>query len=206
MILPIDIALAHLTSRKRQTLVSLSGVVLGVAFFLAVSSLMRGSEKDFVKRLVDNSPHITVSDDYRRPRTQPAALRWSDGAVTLLGDAAHPMLPFLAQGAAMAIEDAAVLAEHMVRHPDDPATAFRRYQRARRRRTARVQRAARRNGRTYHLAGAEALARNLALRAAGGVLLRRRTHWLYDWRFTPAGRIADLDALPETRPDEEQAE
>lgn len=81
--LPLDIALGHLTNRKRQTLVSLSGVVLGVAFFLAVSSLMRGSEKDFLKRLVDNSPHITVSDEYRLPRMQPAALRWSDGAIRI---------------------------------------------------------------------------------------------------------------------------
>lgn len=81
--LRLDIALAHLTSRKRQTLVSLSGVVLGVAFFLAVSSMMRGSERDFLKRLVDNSPHITVSDEYRRPRLQPAAIRWSDGAVAI---------------------------------------------------------------------------------------------------------------------------
>jgi lipoprotein-releasing system permease protein len=77
----IEVALAHLTHRKRQTLVSLTGVVLGVAFFLAVSSLMRGSEKDFLKRLVDNSPHITVSDEYRLPRVQPAVLRWANGAV-----------------------------------------------------------------------------------------------------------------------------
>jgi lipoprotein-releasing system permease protein len=83
MTLRLDIALAHLTNRKRQTLVSLSGVVLGVAFFLAVSSLMRGSEKDFIKRLVDNSPHITVSDDFRRARVQPAALRFPDGAVQI---------------------------------------------------------------------------------------------------------------------------
>jgi len=81
--LALDIAFGHLTTRKRQTLVSLTGVVLGVAFFLAVSSLMRGSEKDFLKRLVDNSPHITVSDEYRRPREQPAALRWSDGAIAI---------------------------------------------------------------------------------------------------------------------------
>ncbi len=77
----LDIAVAHLTSRKRQTLVSLTGVVLGVAFFLAVSALMRGSEKDFIKRLVDNSPHITVYDEYRQAREQPAALRWPDAAV-----------------------------------------------------------------------------------------------------------------------------
>jgi lipoprotein-releasing system permease protein len=77
----LDIAVAHLTSRKRQTLVSLTGVVLGVAFFLAVSALMRGSERDFIKRLVDNSPHITVYDEYRRAREQPAALRWPEAAV-----------------------------------------------------------------------------------------------------------------------------
>lgn len=83
MHIALDVALAHLTSRKRQTLVSLTGVVLGVAFFLAVSSLMRGSEKDFLKRLVDNSPHITVYDEYRHARVQPAALRWPDGAVAV---------------------------------------------------------------------------------------------------------------------------
>ncbi len=83
MLIQLQVALTHLTGRRRQTLVSLTGVVLGVAFFLAVSSLMRGSEKDFIKRLVDNSPHITVSDDYRRPRTQPAELRWSSGAVRI---------------------------------------------------------------------------------------------------------------------------
>lgn len=81
MHITLDVAVAHLTSRKRQTLVSLTGVVLGVAFFLAVSSLMRGSEKDFIKRLVDNSPHITVYDEFRRAREQPAALRWPGGAV-----------------------------------------------------------------------------------------------------------------------------
>ncbi len=81
MTVELEVALAHLTSRKRQTLVSLSGVVLGVAFFLAVSSMMRGSEKDFLKRLVDNSAHITVSDEYRIASVQPAVLRWTDGAV-----------------------------------------------------------------------------------------------------------------------------
>jgi len=83
MAIALDVALAHLTSRKRQTLVSLTGVVLGVAFFLAVSSLMRGSEKDFLKRLVDNSPHITVYDEVRQGRAQPAELRWPDAAVNV---------------------------------------------------------------------------------------------------------------------------
>lgn len=107
---------------------------------------------------------------------------WGKGPVTLLGDAAHPMLPFLAQGAAMAIEDAAVLTASMAQTPDDPAAAMRRYERARRRRTARVQQAARSNGRTYHLSAAEALLRNMVLRTIGGKMLLRRYDWLYDWR------------------------
>ena len=77
----LAVATTHLRSRLRATLVSLGGVVLGVAFFLAVSSLMRGSEKDFLKRLIDNNPHITVYDEYRLPEAQPAQLRWSDGAI-----------------------------------------------------------------------------------------------------------------------------
>ena len=83
MRIQLEIAITHLTSRKRQTLVSLSGVVLGVGFFLAVSALMHGSEHDFIKRLVDNSPHITVSDDFRHPQIQPAQLRWPEAAVLI---------------------------------------------------------------------------------------------------------------------------
>ena len=81
MRISLEVATTHLTSRLRPTLVSLGGVVLGVAFFLAVSSLMRGSEKDFLKRLIDNNPHITVYDEYRNPEVQPAQMRWADGAV-----------------------------------------------------------------------------------------------------------------------------
>ena len=107
---------------------------------------------------------------------------WGDGPVTLLGDAAHPTLPFLAQGAALAIEDAAVLAAHLAGKPDDPADAMRRYEQTRRSRVAKVQRAGRRNSRVYHLAHADALARNVALRLMGGKMLLRRYDWLYNWR------------------------
>jgi lipoprotein-releasing system permease protein len=81
MRISLEVATTHLTSRLRPTLVSLGGVVLGVAFFLAVSSLMRGSEKDFLKRMIDNNPHITVYDEYRNPESQPAELRWAGAAV-----------------------------------------------------------------------------------------------------------------------------
>ncbi len=101
------------------------------------------------------------------------------GPVTLLGDAAHPMLPFLAQGAAMAIEDAAVLARCLAGPGTDPAPAMRRYEAIRRSRVRRVQQEARTNSRIYHMSGATALARNLAMRM---LPLRTRYDWLYDWR------------------------
>lgn len=81
MPLLLSIALKHLLARKRQSLVSLSGIVLGVGFFLAISSLMQGSQNDFVQRLVDNSPHITISDEFRNPRPQPLFKRYAQGAV-----------------------------------------------------------------------------------------------------------------------------
>lgn len=65
--------------------------------------------------------------------------RWSSGGVTLLGDAAHPMFPFFAQGAAQALEDAAVLAQCLATDPGDPARALRRYEALRIPRTSRIQ-------------------------------------------------------------------
>src|SRR5947209_3022995 len=108
---------------------------------------------------------------------------WGKGPATLLGDAAHPMLPYLAQGAAMAIEDAAVLAARMGQAAHAPATAFRHYERDRQRRTRRVQKSARRNGRIYHMGGAEAFLRELALVAMGADRLIKRYDWLYGWHL-----------------------
>ncbi|MGH6665938.1 MAG: FAD-dependent monooxygenase [Pseudolabrys sp.] len=104
------------------------------------------------------------------------------GAVTLIGDAAHPMLPFLAQGAGMAIEDAAVLADMLHKYRDDPADALRAYEGARWHRTALAQLRSRRQARVYGLSGPEALVRNLVMRAMGGEKLRARYDWLYDWQ------------------------
>jgi salicylate hydroxylase len=108
--------------------------------------------------------------------------QWGKGTATLLGDAAHPMLPYLAQGAAMAIEDAAVLAQRLADARDHTAAAMRRYERQRRTRTARAQRAARRNGMVYQLGGPGAFLRTLALTAIGGERLLARYDWLYGWR------------------------
>lgn len=115
--------------------------------------------------------------------TMPDGGVWSKGPVALLGDAAHGMLPFAAQGACMAIEDAAVLASCLdgVAEPKGAAEALQRYAQLRRTRVGRVQATARRNGQIYHLSGPLALARDLTMRLAGQRLLARQ-RWIYDWR------------------------
>ncbi len=109
-------------------------------------------------------------------------MNWSQGAAALLGDAAHPMLPFLAQGAAMAIEDAVVAAQCLARMPDDVPLALRTYSAVRRARVWRVQRLAARNGERYHLGGLGGMVRNAAMRFMGGERLLQHYDWLYDWR------------------------
>jgi salicylate hydroxylase len=111
---------------------------------------------------------------------------WTSGAIALLGDAAHAMLPFAAQGAGMAIEDAAVLAKclaetHNEGGPSIP-TAMQRYAQLRRPRVTRVQRTARQSGRIYHMAGVAALARDLTIRLMGPGRMLARQQWIYDWR------------------------
>jgi lipoprotein-releasing system permease protein len=85
MQLLISMSLRHLLARKRQSLVSLLGIILGVGFFLTISSLMQGSERDFIHRLIDNAPHITVSDDFRSPRPQPVYTVYPEAVVELRG-------------------------------------------------------------------------------------------------------------------------
>jgi salicylate hydroxylase len=130
---------------------------------------------------------IGAVDDWRKWAlfTVPDGGAWSSGAMTLLGDAAHAMLPFAAQGAAMAIEDAAVLAKCLEGTGESAAAisaALQRYAGLRRARVTRVQRAARRNGKIYHLSGAAALARDLFIRAIGPRRMLARQDWIYDWR------------------------
>jgi salicylate hydroxylase len=111
-----------------------------------------------------------------------ASFERGEGPVTLVGDAAHPMLPFLAQGAGMAIEDAAVLADRLARGIDNPPHALRSYEAARLTRTARAQKMSHRQGRIYGLTGPEALIRNIGMRFLGSEKLLSRQDWLYSWR------------------------
>lgn len=105
--------------------------------------------------------------------------RWTDGCMTLLGDAAHPVLPYLAQGAALAIEDAATLAASLEASGGEPSAAFARYESLRMNRARRVQGQAAWYGRLYHLRGPLASARNFALRQRRPEALLQSFDWLY---------------------------
>lgn len=95
-------------------------------------------------------------------RVPVSASQMAQGRVALLGDAAHPMLPYMAQGAAMALEDAWALGHALTVSVDVPA-GLRAYAQARAARNARVVRTASRNGRIFHLSGALAFARDTYL-------------------------------------------
>ena len=128
---------------------------------------------------------IAAVDNWRRwPLfTMPDGGAWHSGRVALLGDAAHAMLPFAAQGAGMAIEDAAVLAQCLGAADEDrdiPA-ALARYAALRAPRATRVQRTARQQGQIYHLQGPIAFARDTAMRLLGPIRLQARQDWIYNW-------------------------
>jgi 2-polyprenyl-6-methoxyphenol hydroxylase-like FAD-dependent oxidoreductase len=104
---------------------------------------------------------------------------WSKGRVTLLGDAAHPMLQYLAQGAAMAVEDAVCLAEKVAAQPHDLPAAFEAYVQQRYLRTARVQIMARVYGEFYHARGVAAELRNQFLQSRSVDEAYDGIAWLY---------------------------
>lgn len=111
------------------------------------------------------------------------AHRWQDGRIAILGDAAHPTLPFMAQGACMAIEDAWTLAACLDDGPDR-ATALARYESLRRPRTVRIVAAANDNARNYHLTGPKRLLGHAALRLGGRIApgtVLGRFDWIYDF-------------------------
>lgn len=119
----------------------------------------------------------------REWRKWPLAVRdcaphFAVGRVALIGDAAHPMLPFLAQGAAQAIEDGAALGA-LLQPGQDIQAGLSAYAAARRPRALRVQRESRRQGRIYHLGGTAAFLRDMALKALPTEQWLARYDWLY---------------------------
>ncbi|HWT08265.1 MAG TPA: ABC transporter permease [Roseomonas sp.] len=85
MRLILDLARGMLSRRRRQTLVSVLGVALGVAFFIAITSMMRGFQTYFVQQVIDVQPHIVIKDETRNPAPQAAQMALPDGAVSING-------------------------------------------------------------------------------------------------------------------------
>jgi 2-polyprenyl-6-methoxyphenol hydroxylase-like FAD-dependent oxidoreductase len=111
---------------------------------------------------------------------RPPVRDWSKGNIVLLGDAAHPTLQYLAQGANMAIEDAVCLAGKVQQSADDLARAFAAYWKERYLRTARVQLTSRLYGEAYHASGAARDLRNVVLGARSQADAMESMAWLYD--------------------------
>ena len=109
--------------------------------------------------------------------------QWTFGRATLLGDAAHPTLQYLAQGACMALEDAVTLGEALRVNGNDFARAFELYQRSRVARTARIVLSAREMGRIFHARGVERLVRNELWKGRTPERFYDAMEWLYGWKL-----------------------
>jgi lipoprotein-releasing system permease protein len=81
--LGLDIAMQHLIHRRRQTVVSLVGVALGVGFFIGIASMMQGFQRDFISRIIDIQPHIIVKDEFRTAPEQPVERLYAGAAIEL---------------------------------------------------------------------------------------------------------------------------
>ena len=108
--------------------------------------------------------------------------KWGDGRVTMLGDAAHGMLQYMAQGACMAIEDAVTLGQAMKHCQGDVVKTFQLYEKSRIPRTARMVLSAREMGRLYHAKGVERLVRNQLWEGRTPERFYDALEWLYGWR------------------------
>lgn len=183
-----------------------SGIMLWLAPDAHIVAYPVGSNRINVVAITaghtDNAPRSTLPDAFDTTRL-PSQLRdiiaqannwtawpmhsvdaplWRDGRVALLGDAAHAMMPFAAQGAAMAIEDAAVLANALSQMPQDLPAALQSYASLREPRLSRVRKTAAQTGAIYHMQGPMAFARDMAMRILGGQRLLDRQRWIYDWK------------------------
>jgi salicylate hydroxylase len=116
---------------------------------------------------------------------RPLETAMARGRIALLGDAAHPMLPFVAQGGACAIEDAAELAAQLARSGSGDAVArLQSWSALRLPRVSRIQAEARGNGESYHWRWPQSAIRDIGLATLGGRRLLERYDWIYGWKPT----------------------
>jgi salicylate hydroxylase len=148
----------------------------GQADVAPLRSAMR-STAPVLSRLADEAGPWTAWPIHTVDRRPP----WTFPGVALIGDAAHAMTPFAAQGAAMAIEDAWTLAATVAAAPDDLAKALAAWEAARRPRVEKVARRGAFNRFAWHASGPVALARNLVLKARPPERLAADLDWLYGW-------------------------
>jgi 2-polyprenyl-6-methoxyphenol hydroxylase-like FAD-dependent oxidoreductase len=151
-------------------------------------SITEGSQEEVLSYFTGIVPRarqlLSLPKSWRRWATadrEPIA-QWTFGRATLLGDAAHPMLQYLAQGACMALEDSVTLGEAVRASKGDLAAAFERYQRSRVTRTARVLLMTREMGRIYHAKGVERLVRNDLWKGRTPERFYDALEWLYGWK------------------------
>lgn len=142
-----------------------------------LAAAMRGTASGLTKLVAEAGPWLTWplhTVEQKQPWTTPAG-------IALIGDAAHAMTPFAAQGAAMAIEDAATLANIVADFPADPVESLRIWENLRRPRVARVARRGAINRLAWHAAGPVAMARNLFITMRSSDKLAADLDWLYSW-------------------------
>ncbi len=130
-----------------------------------------------LKRLLAEVPEWSVWP----VMAMPEANTWYNTRMVMIGDAAHGMEPYAAQGAAMAIEDAQVLANQLAGH-EDIASALAAYQAARKSRIAKVGKLTRTNRQLYHMGFPFSFVRNIGMSFMKGKRLLERQAWIYDWR------------------------
>jgi 3-hydroxybenzoate 6-monooxygenase len=152
-------------------------------------SVRAGSREEVLSYFTDICPKarqlIDLPKDWSRWATadREPIPQWNFGRVTLLGDAAHATLQYLAQGACMALEDAVTLGEALKANDNDIAKAFAQYQNARVARTARIVLSAREMGRIFHAKGVERLVRNDLWKGRSPERFYDAMEWLYGWNM-----------------------
>ncbi|MEP6566192.1 MAG: FAD-dependent monooxygenase [Mesorhizobium sp.] len=142
-----------------------------------LTGAMRGTAPALA-RLVEDAGPWTAFPIHTIDQRQP----WTTNGIALIGDAAHAMTPFAAQGAAMAIEDAATLAGFVAASPADLGGALAAWERERRPRVVKVARRGAVNRLAWHASGPVAIARNLFLAMRSSEKLAADLDWLYGWR------------------------